>query len=297
MPVILRSNDDLQLLDEVIQGLVEAVNNGEISEENIDQSVHRIITLKEKLGLLDEEFMSGSEEESMDRASTVVGNEENRAGERKIANHAITLIENAQAALPIQPDEGEHVLFITADSNQVPGTEFSIERMREEGNLSDNFTYEVLTYGEDSDFTEFTDAVSQSDYVVVYTSMVDESSLATDNFRTAIPQEIFTYAREQGITTVQVSINKPYDTVNFTDADAKLLSFGYNGMDPTEGDKEPESSFGPNIPAVVEVIFGQTVSGEAPTGQLPVDLPVIEDGQLVPTEIAYPMGYHSEDWN
>ena len=297
MPVILRSNDDLQLLDEVIQGLVEAVNNGEISEENIDQSVHRIIALKEKLGLLDEEFMSGSEEESMDRASTVVGNEENRAGEREIANRAITLIENAQAALPIQPDEGEHVLFITADSNQVPGTEFSIERMREEGHLSDNFTYEVLTYGEDSDFTEFTDAVSQSDYVVVYTSMVDESSLATDNFRTAIPQEIFTYAREQGITTVQVSINKPYDTVNFTDADAKLLSFGYNGLDPTEGGKEPESSFGPNIPAVVEVIFGQTVSGEAPTGQLPVDLPVIEDGQLVPTEIAYPMGYHSEDWN
>ncbi|MGO1432687.1 MAG: glycoside hydrolase family 3 N-terminal domain-containing protein [Ruoffia tabacinasalis] len=297
MPVIIRSNDDLALLDEVIQGLVDAVESEEIPMDNIDNSVRRILTLKDELGLLEDDFLSQSEDEVVANATEIVGSEMNRANEREISNHAVTLIENTQAALPIQPEADDHVLFFTADPNQVPGTEFSIERMRLEESLSSDFTYEVLTYNEESQFTDFADAISQASHVVVYTSMVDESSLAADNFRTAIPQEIFTYAKEQGIPTVQVSINKPYDAVNFTDNDAILISYGYNGMDPTEGGQEPVASFGPNIPAVVEVIFGVTSSEEGPTGQLPVDLPVIEDGVLSPTEVAYPVGYHSEDWN
>lgn len=297
MPVIIRSNDDLALLDEVIQGLVDAVESEEIPMDNIDNSVRRILTLKDELGLLEDDFLSQSEDEVVTNATEIVGSEMNRANEREISNHAVTLIENTQAALPIQPEADDHVLFITADPNQVPGTEFSIDRMRLEESLSSDFTYEVLTYNEESQFTDFADAISQASHVVVYTSMVDESSLAADNFRTAIPQEIFTYAKEQGIPTVQVSINKPYDAVNFTDNDAILISYGYNGMDPTEGGQEPVASFGPNIPAVVEVVFGVTSSEEGPTGQLPVDLPVIEDGVLSPTEVAYPVGYHSEDWN
>lgn len=296
MPVIIRSNDDLALLDEVIQGLVDAVEREEIPMENIDHSVRRILTLKEELGLLDQNFLSQSEEEVISNAQEVVGSDSNRASEREIANHAVTLLENSQATLPIKPKDDDHILFITADPNQVPGTEFSIERMRLEESLSSDFSYKILTYNEESTFNDFSDAFAQASHVVVYTSMVDDSSLAADNFRTAIPQEIFTYAREQGIPTVQVSINKPYDSVNFTDNDAILISYGYNGMDPTEGGQEPDASFGPNIPAVVEVIFGVTNSDDGPSGQLPVDLPVIKDGVLITEEIAYPVGYQSEDW-
>lgn len=296
MPVIIRSNDDLVLLDEVIKGLVDAVESEDIPMENIDNSVHRILTLKEELGLLNTDFLNESEDEVVANAQEVVGSDSNRSSEREISNHAITLLENGQGTLPIEPAEDDHILFITADSNQVPGTEFSIERMRLEEALSTDFSYEILTYNEESTFNDFSDAVANASHVVIYTSMVDESSLAADNFRTAIPQEIFTYAREQGIPTVQVSINKPYDAVNFTDNDAILISYGYNGMDPTEGGQEPDASFGPNIPAVVEVIFGVTDANEGPTGQLPVDLPVIEDGMLITEEIAYPVGYQSEDW-
>lgn len=296
MPVIIRSNDDLVLLDEVIKGLVDAVESEDIPMENIDNSVHRILTLKEELGFLNTDFLNESEDEVVANAQEVVGSDSNRSSEREISNHAITLLENGQGTLPIEPAEDDHILFITADSNQVPGTEFSIERMRLEEALSTDFSYEILTYNEESTFNDFSDAVANASHVVVYTSMVDESSLAADNFRTAIPQEIFTYAREQGIPTVQVSINKPYDAVNFTDNDAILISYGYNGMDPTEGGQEPDASFGPNIPAVVEVIFGVTDANEGPTGQLPVDLPVIEDGVLITEEIAYPVGYQSEDW-
>src|SRR5699024_4145843 len=58
MPVIIRSNDDLALLDEVIQGLVDAVESEEIPMDNIDNSVRRILTLKDELGLLEDDFRS-----------------------------------------------------------------------------------------------------------------------------------------------------------------------------------------------------------------------------------------------
>ncbi len=170
------------------------------------------------------------------------------------------------------------ILIITANENQVSGTEFSIERMRLEETSSSDFTYEDLTYGEDSSFTDIANAIAQSSHAAVYTSMVDESSLAVDDFRTANPQEIFTYVKEQDIPTVQVSISKSYDAVNFTDNDAILNSNYYNGMDPTKSGQEPVTSFGPNIPALVVVIFGVTYSEDGPSGLLPVDLPVIEGG-------------------
>ncbi|MGO1678357.1 MAG: glycoside hydrolase family 3 protein, partial [Ruoffia tabacinasalis] len=136
MPVIIRSNDDLALLDEVIQGLVDAVESEEIPMDNIDNSVRRILTLKDELGLLEDDFLSQSEDDVVANATEIVGSAMNRANEREISNHAVTLIENTQAALPIQPEADDHVLFITADTNQVPGTEFSIERMRLEESLS-----------------------------------------------------------------------------------------------------------------------------------------------------------------
>lgn len=91
------------------------------------------------------------------------------------------------------------ILIITANENQVSGTEFSIERMRVEENSSSDFTYEDLTYGDDNSFTDIANAIARSSHAAVYTSMVDESSLAVDDFRTANPQEIFTYAKEQDI--------------------------------------------------------------------------------------------------
>jgi len=48
MPVILRSKDDIANLEKLINRIKDSVNNGEISEKNIDLSVERILKLKEK---------------------------------------------------------------------------------------------------------------------------------------------------------------------------------------------------------------------------------------------------------
>ena len=55
--------------------------------------------------------------------------------------------------------------------------------------------------------------------------------------------------------------------------------------DPTEG-LTPDSAFGPNIPAGIEVIFG----GHAATGKLPVDVNKFENGSFS-DEVVYSIGY------
>ena len=48
MPVILRSKKDVDKLEELINYIKSSVNNEEISEKDIDQSVERILKLKKK---------------------------------------------------------------------------------------------------------------------------------------------------------------------------------------------------------------------------------------------------------
>ena len=48
MPTTLRSKADLSKIDTIVDAVVDAVKTGDISEERLNESVRRILTLKEK---------------------------------------------------------------------------------------------------------------------------------------------------------------------------------------------------------------------------------------------------------
>ena len=52
MPTILRSKADMPKMDAILDGVEAAVNSGEISVDRINESVKRILSLKEKRGIL-----------------------------------------------------------------------------------------------------------------------------------------------------------------------------------------------------------------------------------------------------
>lgn len=296
MPTILRSNNDVKKLDNVIEEVKEAVETDRISEERLDTSVTRILKLKEKLGVLDLDEESVALDKMLEEANATVGSKENRALERKIALDAITVLDNEKNVLPLKPKSGEKVLFVTAASNQEPGTKFSIERLRLENELSKDFEVATTYYGSASQPESFYSKIDDADYVVVYTNMASEASLKPTAYQTVIPQNLFNYAKANGKKTIQVSTNKPYDAVHFSNVDATILTYGYKGMDPTEGGLEPKTAFGPNIPAAVELIFGKTPEGNQPIGKLPVALPKISNGVLSETDYLYTVGQASTDW-
>ena len=110
------------------------------------------------------------------------------------------------------------------------------------------------------------------DTVILYGSMINATTLSKDNYRTKLADEI---AKLDNINKIYVSLNKPYDVAAHLDYDKVLIAYGFKGMDPTEVDAGIKA-FGPNIPAVLEIIF----EGGEGKGKLPVDIPVIKDGEL-----------------
>ena len=88
MPTVLRSKSDLAKIDKIINDIELAVQRGDIPVSRLDESVTRILNLKEKRGILDFD----PSERTQAKAEATVGSELNRDTERKIAASAVTVV-------------------------------------------------------------------------------------------------------------------------------------------------------------------------------------------------------------
>ena len=86
--------------------LIELVEEGSIAEARVDQSVRRILQLKEDLGLLDDAVPVGAE---------AVGAEAHRAAAREAARQSIALLKNEGGVLPLAPGARVAVVGPAAD--------------------------------------------------------------------------------------------------------------------------------------------------------------------------------------
>ena len=87
--------------------LVELVEEGTISEDRIDVSVRRILTMKERLGLFDDPYPDAGR-------MNAVGTAENRAVARDLARRSITLLKN-DGVLPLEAGANVAVIGPAAD--------------------------------------------------------------------------------------------------------------------------------------------------------------------------------------
>ena len=264
MPISLHSLKNVEELDKAIDRLVEMVENGEISEKRIDESIKRINELKAKRNILKD---TRSVDVKLLDAVKAIGSKENRSLERLVSKEAITTIKNVNKEVP------KKALILALDENQKKVTKFAIHRLVEEGKIK-GIEYGLFKYDANTGLDALKEYISKSNYdtVIVYGSMINESTLSKDNYRTKLADEI---AKLNNITRVYVSLNKPYDVAAHLDYDKVLIAYGFKGMDPTEVDAGIKA-FGPNIPAVLEVLF----EGGEGKGKLPVDIPAIKDGKL-----------------
>ena len=75
--------------------MLEAVRSGEIGERRIDESVLRILRLKERLGLFEQPFVNER------KVAKVVGNRDHLATADGITERTITLVKNDTGTLPL----------------------------------------------------------------------------------------------------------------------------------------------------------------------------------------------------
>ena len=282
MPVSLTNADSGVELASLIGNIKSAVVNGVIKEETINSAVKRILTLKEKRGILDYSAPNA------ENAQAVVGSVEHHEIEDDIATKAITVLKNDNNVLPFKPTENQKVVLVAAYSNETPACEYAMSKLISK-NAIPNVEYEVHYYGGGSTPDQIISAISQANYVIALSEVNDISELSPTSTTTAVTKQIINYTKENNIKCAIISVGKPYDTANYTDAPALLVAYGCNGMDysDTDGSQPATYTYGPNIIAGIEVAFGY----KNPYGMLPVDVPVvISDGSMYTGQLAFKLG-------
>ncbi|XZH04528.1 glycoside hydrolase family 3 N-terminal domain-containing protein [Clostridium perfringens] len=284
MPTILRNNDDVKKLDYIVNGILDYIKSGEIKEEEITDSVERIVKLKIDRGIIDLKNNNVSLEEKIKKAKETVGSIENRNIERRIAEEAITITKNEDNILPLNPKEGEKVLLIAPNESQIHSMKFGINRLIHENSLNkiqlDTYEYNNIEVIDDV----LREKIESSDYIIVASLASNADHLKPGTWNRDLPRSVMDYGNKLNKDTVLISLRNPYDLAAYDNAKAQVVSYGFKGMDPTEGDTLfPTKSSGPNIPASMGVIFGVV----EPKGKLPVDIPSLNNDGTMNTKVNY----------
>lgn len=280
MPTILRSEADLAKLDTIIANIKTALTDGTITEEMLNTAVKRVLKLKEKRGILNYANDTRTLEQKLAHAMEQVGSKQNRDLERNIAVAAVTIVKNEDNTLPFKLNADSKVLLLAAYNNEKPGMELSMRRLIAEGKIPNTVQFESFRYAQTTNFEqEVKPKIDAATHVIVISEINRVARLAPDFWLTSIPTAVVKESNLQNKPVAVLSISHPYDATNYPEAKAVVIAYGAKGMDPTEA-LQPEATFGPNIPAGVEVILGRKSEGK-----LPVNLPVINkefvDGKWV----------------
>lgn len=295
MPALLQKNEDLLKLDSIINRIKGEIELGNISENQLNNSVYRILDLKYRRGILDLDQYNKPIEEKIENALKVVGNKEHFEKQREITDKAITVTKNINNALPMYPKKGEKVLIYTPYENEVPGFNYGFEKLQEEGVIDKDAKLDVFTFQNYKDKSKEAEEILKNyakeyDYIIAVSEIGRANQLSKNDWLAEIPDMLTTFAKENNKKSAIISIGKPYDLDRYKNSDAHILAYGSKGMDPTEKGKDPVKTFGPNIPYSLDVVFGKVSS----KGKLPVDVPELDENFEYTDKIAYEIGYGLE---
>lgn len=290
MPTRLYCKADLANLDTIINGIMAAVNNGTIPMSRINDAVARILTVKENRGILDYD----ASDYSIEKAKTVVGSDENREMERKIAAAAITVVKNKNNTLPLKLTKNSKILMVVPYSNERGQMVMAWNRAKEAGLVPEGAQVDYYRFASGTTTAAMQTKLDWADTYIINSEISSTARMASKHWLSAFPQALCDYAEAHGKTAIICSVDKPYDVQMYPNADAILAAYGCKGssVNPDEalagGVTGDDAAYGPNIIAAVEVILGTF----AAQGKLPLDIPAYDKTSNVYLDtMVYRRGY------
>jgi beta-N-acetylhexosaminidase len=226
-----------------VEGIVGAVESGRLPESRLDESVRRVLALKDSLELDTNRMVDPM------AINRVVGIPDHEAVAQDIANRSITLLKNERNLLPLRGTRTANVLSVSYRSrtNFLQGRYFN-RRLR--STYPRLRTAEVHRDSEDRDYEEILQRATRSQLVVVstYVTVVSYSG------ELALPEELADFITElarRRIPHVVVSFGNPYLINEFPEAQAYLLGW---------------SDAAASQRAAADALFGdRAISGRTPT--------------------------------
>ncbi len=276
-------------MDVAYNAVLDAVRSEEVSEKRIDESVYRILELKQGRGLFENPYVDegaidsavGTPQDLASKAaltctvlsdipliSTIPGmlsyfwwnatlRHEDVA--KAITDQTITLVKNDGGTLPLQANSDEKALVsghggIPSGANAV---EDLAEDMSKRGVGTDSF--ETGAMPDDATIAEAVSRAEESDLIIVITGWA---------WALEQQQKLVQALLGTGKPVVVAAVADPYDIAYFPEADTYLATYGFRAV---------------SMEALARVLFGEV----KPSGKLPVSLPAAND----PENTLYPYGY------
>ncbi len=286
IPFDINSPETLANFEEYIATLVKMTDEGEIKMENVDASVKRILTLKKKKGLLNP-YDASDLADRISYAKSFVGCKDNHDIEWDITKKAITLVKNDDA-LPIDASEEETVI-LNHDSDYTLSTEFAINQLIKDGELSNNPKIRYTLFN-DIDLDEAKSYIGEAKNVIIDNGIASLENMKASNLRDlSMIRGIIEYVHGYGGKVTVISYNLPYDVSVYQDADAIMVAYSARATTSYPSDyAESRVQYGPNVPAAIYMCMN--ISGST-TGILPVDIPKISEEYKFTSEILYSRGF------
>lgn len=237
-------DDELLMPDHLgasIDAISQAVQSGEISMARLDQSVLRILELKQKLGLFQDAMVDSS------AAASQVGTPPQLATAARAGRDSITLVRNSDGTLPLADGSSKKVLV----TGWGLGTTATLAGAISAHGVT---TQRVWTnQGEDPTVNAAAVAAAEdSDYVVV----TSDNAWGSTGQQSLMQQLLAT-----GTPVIAVALGGPYDLAYFPGVATYVAAYGY----------QP-----PTLNALVADLFGAQ-----PLGHLPVTIRSADGSSVV----------------
>lgn len=243
-------------LDVAWNAVLKAVQDGELTEERLDESILRVLRLKAKLGLFEAPYVSAR---GVDRA---VGTRAHLKEADRIAERTTTLLVNEGDLLPLSRREHPRLLVVGADPASPSGTTGPPTGVLATALTELGFTATALSTGTAPSAAVVDRAVAAAqdvDAVVVGTYNVTASSAQ----KTLVERLLAT-----GRPVVAVAVRNPYDVAHLPGVRGYLASYSWTDVE---------------VRAAARVIAGKV----RPRGKLPVPVQRADD----PGRVLYPVGH------
>ena len=262
-----------RLTETYVDTAVALVESGEIDEARIDESVLRILKLKQKYGILDLTDFSVTEEKTA-AAEEGIGSAVHRETEWQIAEKALTVARNENSAFPLEVKAGEKTLILFADScaSRAGTGDLARQMLTDRQALPEGAEIIVMKNTKENG-EECIQAAKEADHVILVHRVYNLACLdpATDDgFSSGTFDRIISAVHEAGKTVIVVSCQLPYDAARFPDADAVVLTYWGSAMRQLPGEGDTWSA---NLPAGLLACFGQCGA----EGTSPVVLPELDE--------------------
>jgi beta-N-acetylhexosaminidase len=232
-----------------IEGMVESVRSGRISESRLDESTLRVLEMKQDLELNKVRMVS------IENISQLVGIPAHTGVASRIAERSITLLKNDRALLPLAGTRSARVMSISyrRSSDVLAGRYF---------NRALRGTYPRLSTAElDGDSAEnaYEDVLrrARDQALVIVSTYVTAVSYSGS---VAIPEELIEFIeqlRRIGVPHAVVSFGNPYLISDFPDVQAYMLA--WNGSEASQraaaGALVGDTQIGGHIPTRIPPLF------------------------------------------